>query len=164
MTDTELQQKRLIAAAIDGGIAIGLSVVMVVVAVIAGMISHWLYSLVMLAGAVAQLAYLLGRDVIAGDRSLGKKTQEIKVVTTSGAPVTLTDSIKRNAILGIGSAVYVVWALLSFIPFLGCLVTPLLALGSLAGFVAVIIEVVKVFQDPAGVRLGDQFASTRVTR
>ena len=168
MTDTELQQKRLIAAAIDAGIAIGLGVVTAIVALIAGMISHWLYLLVMLAGAAAQLAYLLGRDVIAGDRSFGKKTQGIKVVTTSGAPVTLMDSVKRNAILGIGSAAYLVWVFLSavifWVPFLGCLVTLVLWLGSLVGIVAVIIEVVKVIQDPAGIRLGDQFASTRVTR
>jgi uncharacterized membrane protein YhaH (DUF805 family) len=164
MTDTELQQKRLIAAAIDGGIAVGVMVVMVIVAIVAGFISPWLYKLVMLAAAAAQLAYVLARDVIAGDRSLGKKTQEIKVVMTTGAPVTLVDSVKRNAILGIGSAVSVVWALVAFVPFLGCLVTPLLALGSLAGMAAVIIEIVKVIQDPAGVRFGDQFASTRVTR
>jgi uncharacterized RDD family membrane protein YckC len=164
MTDTELQQKRLIAAAIDGGIAIALFIVAWILGVIAGMISHWLWSLMILVGAAAQLAYLLGRDILAGDRSFGKKAQDIRVVTTTGAPLTLTDSIKRNAILAIGSAVYVIWALLSFIPFLACLVTPLLALGSLAGVIAVIIEVIKVIQDPAGVRLGDQFASTRVTR
>ena len=55
MTDTELQQKRLIAAAIDAGIAIGLGVVTAIVALIAGMISHWLYLLVMLAGMMAWL-------------------------------------------------------------------------------------------------------------
>jgi len=164
MTDTELQQKRLIAAAIDAGIAIALAIVVGIVGAIVGHIAVMLGALVGIAGQAVLLAYILLRDIISGDRSLGKKTQEIKVVTTSGAPLTAMDSIKRNAILAIGSALGLIWAMAGLIPFLGCLLTPLMILGSLVSLVVVIIEVVKIMQDPAGIRLGDQFASTRVTR
>ena len=35
-------------------------------------------------GSLISLGYILGRDVVAGDRSLGKKIQDIRVVTTAG--------------------------------------------------------------------------------
>jgi hypothetical protein len=164
MTDTELQQKRLIAAAIDGGIAVGLIAVTYIGAMVAALIWYRLSHIAMFVGYVVVLAYVLGRDVIGGNRSLGKMTQEIKVVTTSGAPLTLVDSVKRNAIFGIGAALVLVYTLLSFVPFLACVAAPLLWVGWLANVVAVILEIVKIMQDPAGVRLGDQLASTRVTR
>ena len=88
MTDTELQQKRLIAAAIDAGIAIALAIVVGIVGAIVGHIAVMLGALVGIAGQAVLLAYILLRDILSGDRSLGKKTQEIKVVTTSGAPLT----------------------------------------------------------------------------
>jgi hypothetical protein len=165
MTDTELQQKRLIAAAIDAGIAIALAVAIAIFAAIIGrVIMPMLGAFVNILGQAVLLGYILLRDIVSGDRSLGKKTQEIKVVLTSGGPITAMDSVKRNAILAIGSALGLIWAVAGLVPFLGCLLTPLMILGSIISLVAVIIEVVKIFQDPAGVRLGDQFASTRVTR
>jgi hypothetical protein len=164
MTDTELQQKRLIAAAIDGGIAIVLAIVIGIVGAIMGHIVVMLGALVGVAGQAVLLGYILLRDIVSGDRSLGKKTQEIKVVTTSGAPLTAMDSIKRNAIFAIGSVLGLIWAMAGVIPFLACLLTPLMVLGSIISFVAVIVEIVKILQDPAGIRFGDQFASTRVTR
>jgi uncharacterized RDD family membrane protein YckC len=165
MTDTELQQKRLIAAAIDGGIAIALAIgIAIVGAIFARVIAPMLGALVGILGQAVLLGYILLRDIIGGDRSLGKKTQEIRVVTTNGAPVTAMDSIKRNAIFAIGSALGLIWAMAGLLPLLACLLTPLMLLGSLISLVAVIVEIVKVIQDPAGVRFGDQFASTRVTR
>jgi hypothetical protein len=165
MTDTELQQKRLIAAAIDGGIAIALAIGIAIVGAIFGrVIAPMLGALVGILGQAVLLGYILLRDIISGDRSLGKKTQEIRVVTTSGVPVTAMDSIKRNAIFAIGSALGLIWAMAGLLPFLACLLTPLMLLGSFISLVAVIVEIVKIIQDPAGVRFGDQIASTRVTR
>ncbi len=165
MTDTELQQKRLIAAAIDAGIAIALAIAIAIFGAIVGhVIAPMLGGVVGVLGQVVLLAYILLRDIIDGNRSLGKKAQEIKVVTTSGAPLTAMDSIKRNAILAIGSVLGLIWAMAGLIPFLACLLMPLMFLGSLVSLAMVIIEIVKIIQDPAGVRFGDQFASTRVTR
>ena len=91
MTDTELQQKRLIAAAIDIGIAIAIGLVFVVVGFAVGagtaMAAHssdsagvggvamFLPRLIGFAGAIISVGYMLGRDMLGGDRSLGKKLQ-----------------------------------------------------------------------------------------
>jgi hypothetical protein len=45
-----------------------------------------------------------------------------------------------------------------------CLLFPLVLLGCLVGLVAAVVEVVKIVQDPAGIRFGDGFAGTRVVR
>jgi hypothetical protein len=177
MTDTELQQKRLIAAVIDIAISIVVGVVtgigMWVMAMVAArgegsgtammIVSHILGFV----GALVGLAYILLRDILAGDRSLGKKLMNIRVVAGNGS-ITMMDSIKRNAIFAIGSVLGLLQATLLLIPCLGamvsCLLTPLFLLGWLVGLVAVVVELVKVVTDPAGVRFGDQFAGTRVVR
>jgi uncharacterized RDD family membrane protein YckC len=119
-------------------------------------------------GSVAILAYILGRDVMFDGRSLGKKTQELKVVGATGGPVTLEESVRRNAIFAAGSALTVVSTLLQLFPCVGdvvaCLLMPLLLLGGLAAFGAAILEIVWIIQDPGGIRFGDKFARTRVVR
>lgn len=180
MRDADLQQKRLVAAAIDVGIGIALWAVFFVIQMVLGLGSSFaggdsgiatgaalfLPRIVSFVSAVVSLGYILGRDVLAGDRSFGKKTQGIRVVTTSGQPPTFVDSAKRNAIFAIGSTLGFVSATLQLVPCLGdavaCLLAPLWILGLLVGLVAVILEIVKITQDPDGVRLGDQFAETRV--
>jgi uncharacterized RDD family membrane protein YckC len=184
MIDTELQQKRLIAAAIDFGIAFGLYVVFWIVAVIvglgAGMASHasdsaavggvamYLPRLVSFVGSLLSLGYVLGRDVLGGERSLGKKFQDIRLITLDGHPINFMDSAKRNAIFAIGSALGLLSATLHLIPCLGdvvaCLILPLVILGGLLGVAAVVIEIIKILQEPAGIRFGDLWAETRVVK
>lgn len=179
MTDKELQKKRLIAAAIDVaiGIAIGLAfgLVSVVLGLVVGRMGSGgggaaaMYGVRILAflGALVSVGYMLGRDVLGGGRSLGKKFQNINVVTTAGQPIGFMDSVKRNIIFGIGSLLGLVSATLKLVPCLGdavaCVLVPLNILGYVVAIVAVIIEIVKITQDPAGIRLGDQWANTRVT-
>ncbi len=165
MTNSELQQKRLVAAAIDGGIAIGLAVVLGIVQGVAGWINGWLGAGVGLISGLVVLAYALLRDILAGDRSIGKKTQGIRV-TVAGGPVTAVDSVKRNLIFGLPGLLMVAYSIMGVIPLVGCLATclgwPLVLLLSAASFAVVIIEIIKIIQDPEGVRFGDQFANTRV--
>lgn len=179
MNDTALQQKRLVAAAIDIGIGLGLAIVLGIVSAIVGVavgftvgttstIGNFVMELWHFAAAAVCLAYVLGRDVLGEGRSLGKKTQDLKVLNGSGGVLTLEDSVRRNAIFALGSTLVALSTLLDLIPFVGgvlaCLLTPLLVLGSLATFAAAIVEMVKIIQDPAGIRFGDQFARTRVVR
>jgi hypothetical protein len=177
MTDSELQQKRLIAAAIDVGV--GMAVVLIVVggmfvvsigmvaATRGSMLAMYVPRLVGFAGSLVVLGYVLGRDVLVGGRSIGKKIQDIRV-TAGGQPIGAVDSAKRNAIFAAGAALWVLSATFHLIPCLGtvvgCLVTPLLFLAGLATMAVAVIEVIKITQDPEGVRLGDQFANTRVVR
>src|SRR6185436_2863432 len=112
MTDTALQQKRLTAAAIDIlaciGIGIAFWVLAIVTQVALGMASSTAASyagrVFHLIGSLVMLGYILGRDVLLEGRSIGKKTQELKVVAASGGAVTLEQSARRNALFAIGSA------------------------------------------------------------
>jgi uncharacterized RDD family membrane protein YckC len=166
------------AAAIDVGIAfilaiaIGLTflVLRLVIGSVAGygtvyFLIHRLLTLVLFG---VQLGYILGRDVYGGGRSLGKKTQDIRVLTASGAPLTIVDSVKRNAIFSLGAAMAFIVAILGVIPCLGaalgCLLSPLIILGGLLSLAAAVVELVKIIQDPDGIRVGDQMAGTRVMR
>lgn len=177
MTDKELQQKRLIAAVIDAGIAIAILVAFYVGGALltyaasrAAESLGYLSRVVNFAGALLALGYVLGRDVLGGDgRSLGKKTQEIRVVVAAtGQPISFAESAKRNAIFAVGSSLGLLSATLRLIPCLGdavaCLLLPLNLLAGLVGLVAVGVEVYKITTDPAGIRLGDEFAGTRVVR
>jgi uncharacterized RDD family membrane protein YckC len=184
MLDTDLQQKRLIAAAIDFGIAFGVNVAFFIVAAIiqlgaglassasdssaVGGIAVYLPRLVSFVGSLLSLSYVLGRDVIGGERSLGKKFQDIRLITLDGHPISLMDSARRNAIFAVGSVLGLLSATLHLVPCLGdvvaCLILPLVILGGLFGIAAVVIETLKIVQEPAGIRFGDQWADTRVVK
>jgi uncharacterized RDD family membrane protein YckC len=175
MNDSQLQQKRLAAAAIDFAILIAFMVLMIGVGwaivcsgamtEIDGMAGHIIYSLLVVAWAFASLGYVLGRDVLAGDRSLGKKVMGLRVVTVSGAPIGFVESAKRNALFAPGFAVAALASLIQAIPLVGCLaclLLPLRVLATVAGLVALVYELVLIFVEPDGVRLGDKMAGTRV--
>lgn len=183
MTDQELQKKRLIAAAIDIGIGIAISLVFGCLGAALGgaagfaasrsdgatgsAVAGYLPRIIGFVGAVIGAVYVLGRDVFAGGRSFGKQTQGLRVVTLNGAPITAVDSAKRNLIFGVGSLIGLLSATIQLIPCAGdavaCLLMPLQLLVGLATLVAVGIELYKITQDPQGIRIGDQFAGTRVT-
>ena len=178
MTDRDLQQRRYIAAAIDVAVAIGIAVAFMIVGIVVGfaftratsssMVGVYLPRVVGFVGALVSLGYILGRDLVAGDRSLGKKIQNLRVVTLAGAPIGFVESAKRNAIFAIGSGLSVVSATLQLIPCLGdavsCLLLPVWILGVLVSLGAAIYEMVQITQKPDGVRYGDQLAGTRVVR
>lgn len=175
MTDQELQKKRLIAAAVDVAILVAIGFAVAIASAVlgfalgrashgvemyAGRILHFL-------GAAVVLGYILSRDALAGGRSFGKQTQNIRVVTTAGQPATFGDSVKRNLIFGISGFFWLLSATLQLVPCLGdvvaCLLLPLNLLAGLATLAAGVVEIVKITQEPDGVRLGDQWADTRVT-
>ena len=168
MTDRDLQQKRYLAAGIDIAVWIAIGIAFAVLAIISGFIVSVGPSVVNVLWAAVSLAYVLGRDLVAGDRSIGKKVQNIRVVTTTGTPITPNESIRRNAIFAIGPALSVIQALLGLVPFfgaiVGCILLPLLVLGGLISLGAAVYELLQITQDPNGIRYGDKMASTRVVR
>ena len=178
MTDRDLQQKRYIAAGIDIAAFIAVGIVFLVVGGVLGfafssatstsMVGVYLPRVISFLWSLVCLAYILGRDLLAGDRSIGKKLQNIRVVTVKGAPIGPLESAKRNGIFAIGAALGVVSATLGLVPCLGdvvrCLLLPVLMLGMLIGLAAAIYELIQITQRPDGVRYGDQIAGTRVVR
>jgi uncharacterized RDD family membrane protein YckC len=177
MTDSELQTKRLIAAAIDIAISIAIGFGVWIVSFGAtfalgqasdSAIAMYVPRVLGFGGAALQLGYVLGRDLLGGGCSLGKKFQGIRVVTLSGGEISFMDSVKRNAIFAIGSSLGMLASTLQLIPCVGdavvCILTPLMALGVLISLVCVVIEMVKITSDPEGIRMGDAFAGTRVVR
>ena len=103
------------------------------------------------AGVVVALLYLLFADGMLQGQSLGKKLFGVKVVylpTRQGARH--RDSVLRNSPFGLV-------IILGMMPDLGLR-------AFIAGCIVVgAIEVVKVWRDPLGLRLGDLWANTQVT-
>jgi len=171
MTDPELQQKRLIAAAIDGGILMGILVVL------GGLLSALGFAVSMAdlasyglqAGAVilavTSAGYVLARDVLGGGRSLGKKLTGIRVVTTTGGPIGLLESVRRNALFAPPFVLWVVTVVIGLLPLgtcIACLALPLQLLAGAFALGATIWELLQITQEPDGIRIGDKFAGTRV--
>jgi hypothetical protein len=173
MIDSELQQKRFAAAAIDIGVLVALVIIMVVMSVILGCLGArlgWVASygtrIVMLLFSVIGLVYVLGRDSIGGDRSLGKQLTNIRVTRVNGEPISMIDGAKRNVIFAPAAALSVVLSFLDLIPFgscLGCILMPFSVLAVLAALVAVVVELIKIGQERDGSRFGDNLAGTKVT-
>lgn len=175
MTDRDLQQRRIVAALVDIGVAIAIWIGFTLAGWAIGMaidattgVGMYVPRIVGFLGSLISLGYILGRDVVAGDRSIGKKMQGIRVVTVAGGPVTFNESARRNGIFAIGAAMGLLSATLQLIPCLGdmvaCLLLPLTILGALISVGAAIFEIVKITQEPEGIRFGDQQAGTRVVR
>jgi hypothetical protein len=180
MTDNDLQNKRLVAAAIDIGIYVAILVVFWVLARVLSvalgsvggerstMVVLYATRLLNFLGSLLVLGYVLGRDFVANGRSLGKQLVNIRVLTPAGGPIGFEHSAKRNAIFAVGATLGLVAATLQLVPCLGdalvCMMAPLFVLSWVFGIAAVIVEVIKITQDPAGVRFGDEWGGTRVVR
>lgn len=132
--------KRFLAALIDGGLAMVVSMVPVL-------------------GGLVAAAYLLFRDGLELDfmdgRSIGKKVMKLRPVRLNGEPMDLVASAKRNWMFALGG----ITSVLAFIPVLGWL---LMIPVALAGLVLGLIEVFLVITDPQGRRLGDKIAGSQV--
>ncbi len=112
-----------------------------------------------LAGGLVAIAYLLVRDGLEFDfmdrRSIGKKLMKLRPTRLDTRPMDIATSFRRNVLL----AVAPLGLLLMHIPVLGWLLGLLIFLcGALIG----LIEVLRIFSDPAGRRLGDDMAGTKV--
>ncbi|MFP4200137.1 MAG: RDD family protein [Bacillota bacterium] len=134
--------KRFIAALIDGLIIAVPSLIPVV-----GALIGTLYALTKDA-----LVYQLMGDENYRNRSIGKKIMNLEVARVDGVgneDIDWGTSVKRNLPLAIGT-------LIMIIPVIGWVI------GPIVGLVIGVIEVILVFTDPEGRRLGDKFAGTRV--
>jgi uncharacterized RDD family membrane protein YckC len=128
------------------------------VAAIIDAVIAFVVGLVPFIGGIAATAYWLVRDGLELDfmdhRSIGKKVMKLRPVALDGQPVDIMTSVKRNwmfALVGIGQ--FLIFTLVGIV-----LAIPLFLIAAVIG----IIEVVLVFTDPEGRRIGDKIAGTRV--
>lgn len=115
--------------------------------------------LVPVIGGLVGIAYVLARDGLDFDfmdgRSIGKKLMKLRPVRLDGQPMDLSTSVMRNWPLTLGSLAQV----LIYIPVIGWILIPFVGI---AGLVLVVIEILRVLNDPEGRRWGDQLAGTKV--
>jgi uncharacterized RDD family membrane protein YckC len=167
MSDAELQQKRLVAAAIDAGVVVAVTIVFSLSTLVVNCVSGDGAKLIAIFLLLVDLLLVLGRDLTAGDRSIGKKLMGIRVVTTAGQPLTFMESFKRNALFAPGLAIGLLTAIIDLIPLGGCMVWLVIIIPRAVGFVAVLgavaWEVMQIVENTQGVRAGDNLANTRVT-
>ena len=113
-------------------------------------------------GYLVGAGYMLVRDGLtfefASGRSIGKQLMKLTVVRLDGRPMDIETSIRRNWTLVIGSILVGVGGLIGggLGAFLGGVV------GGGIGFVVGVIELVLVFTDARGPRLGDKTGGTEV--
>ena len=87
-------------------------------------------------------------------RSIGKKVMKLRPVTLDGRPVDIATSVKRNWLFALGGITqFFAMTIIGLV-----LAVPL----GLIAFVIGIVEVVLVFTDAEGRRIGDKMAGTRV--
>jgi uncharacterized RDD family membrane protein YckC len=96
-------------------------------------------------GWLAGFSYLLISDGLLEGRSIGKRLTGLRVVSSSGAPCSIKESILRNSTLAAG---FVLWK----IPLMGWLL--------LTGVLA--LEFIILLGSKEGMRLGDEIAKTSV--
>ena len=132
-----------------------------IIAFIIDAVASMIVGLIPLVGGIIGALYMLLRDALPIEaleyKSIGKKLLKLSVVNTE-APSSKVDyaiSAKRNWMFALGP----IMLFFMFIPILGWIIDILLGIALL---ILVIIEIVKIFTNEKGQRLGDKMAGTMV--
>jgi len=132
-----------------------------IIAFIIDAVASMIVGFIPLVGGIIGALYMLLRDALPIEaleyKSIGKKLLKLSVVNTE-APSSKVDyaiSAKRNWMFALGPIMF----FFIFIPILGWIIDILLGIAVL---ILVIIEIVKIFTNEKGLRLGDKMAGTMV--
>jgi uncharacterized membrane protein len=112
-------------------------------------------------GGIIGALYMLLRDALPIEafeyKSIGKKLLKLSVVNIEDptSKIDYAASAKRNWMFALGPMMM----FFLFIPILGWIINILIGI---AVFILIIIEIIKIFSDEKGVRLGDKLAGTMV--
>ena len=112
-------------------------------------------------GGIIGALYMLLRDALPIEaleyKSIGKKLLKLSVVNIEDptSKIDYAASAKRNWMFALGPMMM----FFLFIPILGWIINILIGI---AVFILVIIEIIKIFSDEKGLRLGDKMAGTMV--
>ena len=132
-----------------------------IIAFVIDAIISMLIGIIPLVGGIIGALYMLLRDALPIEalayKSVGKKLLKLSVVNVEdpGTKIAYAASAKRNWMFALGP----IMLFFVFIPVLGWIIDILLGIALL---ILLIIEIVKVFSDEKGVRLGDKMAGTMV--
>jgi len=132
-----------------------------VIAFIIDSVVSMIVGFIPLVGGIIGALYMLLRDALPIEaleyKSIGKKLLNLSVVNTANpsAKVDYAASAKRNWMFALGP----IMLFLIFIPIVGWILDILIGI---AVFVLVVIEIIKIFADENGIRLGDKMADTMV--
>jgi uncharacterized membrane protein len=132
-----------------------------IIAFVIDAVASMIVGFIPFAGGIIGALYMLLRDALPIEaleyKSIGKKLMKLSVVNTED-PTSRIDyaaSAKRNWMFALGPLMF----FLLFIPIIGWILDILIGI---VVFVLVIVEIVKIFSDEKGLRLGDKMAGTMV--
>jgi uncharacterized protein involved in cysteine biosynthesis len=132
-----------------------------IIAFIIDAVISMIVGLIPLVGGIIGALYMLTRDALPIEaleyKSIGKKLLKLSVVNIKDptSKIDYAASAKRNWMFALGP----IMLFLLLIPIIGWILDILIGI---AVFVLVIIEIIKIFSDEKGVRLGDKMAGTMV--
>ena len=132
-----------------------------IIAFVIDAVASMIVGFIPLVGGIIGALYMLLRDALPIEaleyKSIGKKLLKLSVVNTEAPPskIDYAMSAKRNWMFALGP----IMLFFMFIPILGWIIDILLGIAVL---ILVIIEIVKIFTNEKGQRLGDKMAGTMV--
>jgi hypothetical protein len=132
-----------------------------IIALVIDAVASMIVGLIPFVGGIIGALYMLLRDALPIEaleyKSIGKKLLKLSVVNIEDptSKIDYTASAKRNWMFALGPMMM----FFLFIPILGWIIDILIGI---AVFILAIIEIIKIFSDEKGVRLGDNMAGTMV--
>lgn len=132
-----------------------------IIALVIDAVAAMMIGLIPFVGGIIGALYMLLRDALPIEaleyKSIGKKLLKLSVVNIEDptSKIDYITSAKRNWMFALGPMMM----FFLFIPILGWIIDILIGI---AVFILVIIEIIKIFSDEKGVRLGDNMAGTMV--
>jgi hypothetical protein len=132
-----------------------------IIAVIIDFVLSMVVGFIPFVGGIIGALYMLFRDALPIEaleyKSIGKKLLKLSVVNIEDptSKIDYAASAKRNWMFALGP----IMMFFLFIPILGWIIDILIGIG---GLILIIIEIIKIFSDEKGVRLGDKLAGTMV--
>ena len=132
-----------------------------IIAFVIDVVASMIVGLIPFVGGIIGALYMLFRDALPIEalayKSVGKKLLNLSVVNIEDptSKIDYAASAKRNWMFALGPMMM----FFLFIPILGWIIDILIGI---AVFILVIIEIIKIFSDEKGVRLGDKMAGTMV--
>ena len=132
-----------------------------IIAFVIDAVASMIVGLIPFVGGIIGALYMLLRDALPIEaleyKSIGKKLLKLSVVNIEdpASKIDYAASAKRNWMFALGPMMM----FFLFIPILGWIIDILIGI---AVFILVIIEIIKIYSDEKGVRLGDNMAGTMV--
>jgi len=132
-----------------------------IIAFIIDAVASMIVGLIPLAGGIIGALYMLLRDALPIEaleyKSIGKKLLKLSVVNIedSTSKIDYAASAKRNWMFALGP----IMLFFFFVPIIGWTINIMIGI---AVFILVIIEIIRIFSDEKGIRLGDKMAGTMV--